>query len=85
MYWPRGVEENGLLEVQVNGQPAALITRTRGFVYKTGEPIIMDHPRLVWMIDDVDYELTCSNNVLTTEEMIRIAESVRHDANLNSG
>jgi hypothetical protein len=78
------VEENGVSEVQVSGQPAALITRTRGFVYKTGESIVMEHPCLVWMIDDVKYYLSCGTDALSTEEMIRIVESVRHDANLNA-
>jgi hypothetical protein len=77
VYGPRSVEENALFEVRVNGQPAALITRTRGFRLATGESIIMDHPRLVWMIDDVHYELSSSNSKLSTDEMIRIAESIK--------
>lgn len=78
-YGSRPVEENALSEVRVNGQPAAFISKTRMYSGSTDEPSIQNHPRLVWMLGDVEYDLGCSENGLTIEEMIRIAESVRHD------
>jgi hypothetical protein len=77
VYGPLPVEENGLSEIQVNGQPAALIRPQKSYRAATGEPFIVD---LVWMIGDVQYRLSCAASVLSTTEMIRIAESVRHDA-----
>jgi hypothetical protein len=80
VYGPHSVEAGELVEIQVNGQPAVLINQLHSYRPSTGETFVIERPCLIWMIDYVEYELYCSNNVLSTEEMIRIAESARHEA-----
>jgi hypothetical protein len=72
---PIPVEPEGVREVRVSGQPAALITKRQGFMPDTGETLKLDMYELKWKVNGLDYELRTKPDTLGGEELIRLAES----------
>ena len=75
------IEAEGVAEVQVNGQPAVLLSRQKALlvdtIRNTRESIIVDDPSLVWRVGSLVYKLRTLHKSLTHDELIRIAESVQ--------
>ena len=72
--WGRTIGPDSTEEVQVNGQPAALV---RGiWDYNTKQWDSPEHLSLFWQLHDVTYELQTIETILSVDQLIRIAESI---------
>jgi hypothetical protein len=72
--WQQIIGLDSIEEVQINGQPAALV---RGiWNYDTKQWDNPEHISLFWQHHDVTYELSTIETALSVDQLIRIAESI---------
>lgn len=72
-------EIDTLQEVRINGEPAALILRAQGSTPELRAMFPQASMRLLWHVDEAIYELRSGYDMLSANELIRVAESIQSE------